>query len=311
MMNTNQGDALTKAYEMIEADKLDDAKAILRPILETDRDNPDAWWLYAHAVTDSETARIALNNVLRIDSEYPEAAGLLKTLEEKSPSDQVMDSQQEPSFLPAVPASLPDLPKTEGFLDDIDLSDDFKDKSPSEPVFKRPAFLIGMIAVLLILAIIIVVVRPFGGSAPASNIISGNQATLPPSTASDITPLAPTLGAQSVGEPFTALRSTLASFTLADNGINITNTSLGNTILVSVCTTAGRELRALLPQVMDALAKANGSFPTGADAVAVRMTDCQTKENLLTIGVPVSDTAAYTNGSLSEQDFQARWKPIQ
>jgi hypothetical protein len=311
MINSSKGDALTQAYELIEAEKLDDARAILKPILDTDRDNPDAWWLYAHAVTDSESARVALSNVLRIDSEYPEAAELLRTLEEKSPSDQAMESQREPSFLPAVPASLPDLPEGYDFPDDMESSEEFDGEAASEPIFKKPAFLIAVIAVLLILAIIIVVVRPFGGNSNSSNPTVVEQATLPPATASGTTQTIPTLKSQSAEDPFAALKTALAAFTLADNGINITNTDLGNTLLVSVCSSAGREMRALLPQVMDTLAKANESYTGQADAVGVRMMDCQAQASLLTIGVPLSDITAYNSGSLSEQDFEAHWKPIQ
>jgi hypothetical protein len=314
-MNSIKGDVLTQAYELIEADKLDDAKAVLKPVLETDKDNPDAWWLYAHAVRDSETARIALNNVMRLDSEYPGAAELLKSLEQQSPSDTALEFHKDPSFLPNVPESLPDLPESGEDFDDFD-----DEVEESEPIYRRPIFLIAVIALLVIIAIIFVVARPFGGTVPESTSVSTqptaipatDNAQLPPTVESqtDTTQIPPTVEVQAVNDPFAALRSMLSSFTLADNGIQISNTSLGNTLLVSVCTTQGLGLRSMLPQVLDALAKANATYVNQAEAIGVRMADCQTNANLLTIGVPISDAVSYANGSLSEEDFQAKWKPL-
>jgi hypothetical protein len=311
MINTSKGDALTRAYELIEADKLDDAKAILKPILDTDKDNADAWWLYAHAVTDAETARIALNNVLRLDRDYPEAADLLKTLEQESPSEGTWGARREPSFLPAVPASLPDLPESGSALDDFDETDEFEDES--EPFYRRQAFLIGVITIVLIVAIIFVVVHPFGNPTPA-NLGPTVQPTLSAPTLVESTQLisTPTLEAETVS--FEGLRAAFGAYQLADNGINVKATTLGNTLLVSVCTTDGQPLRALLPQVMDTLAKAKDSYAAvlnSGDGVGVQMMDCQSNRVLLTIGVPLSVATDYANGSLSERDFEGQWKAIQ
>lgn len=345
-MNTSKGDALTQAYELIEADKLPDAKAILKPILETDKDNADAWWLYAHVVTDSETARLALNNVLRLDNDYPEAAELLKTLEQQSPSDKVSDSHKEPSFLPSVPATVPDLPESGSDLGDFDLPDDLEGENSRPPIYRRPVFLFAIIAILLIFAVIVVVLRPFAGPSPSptqtvdqaptlpaptlSNTVetlpaatlSNTIETLPTATVSNTVQSVPTTQSEAslvpvatteatANDSFGAVTAALGAFKIADNGINITDTSKGSTLLVSVCTTAGREMRALLPQVMDALAKANTSYGNQVAAAGVHMMDCDTGADLLTIGMSVSDAAAYASGSLTEQEFQSRWKPIQ
>ena len=69
--------ALSRAYDLVEAGKYDEARAILEPILADNRDNADAWWIYAHAVTDPDEGRNALENVLRINPRYPDAAELL------------------------------------------------------------------------------------------------------------------------------------------------------------------------------------------------------------------------------------------
>ena len=58
-MTDNVQNALSEAYELIEADNLEEARSVLRFILAEDPDNADAWWLYAHAVEEPETARTA------------------------------------------------------------------------------------------------------------------------------------------------------------------------------------------------------------------------------------------------------------
>ena len=57
---------LKQAHELIKSGQKQQAVAILKPILKTDRDNAGAWWLLAHAVDSQEHARKALENVLRI-----------------------------------------------------------------------------------------------------------------------------------------------------------------------------------------------------------------------------------------------------
>src|SRR5690606_33000385 len=77
---------LAQAYELIESERLAEAEALLKPIVAAEPDNADAWWLYAHAVTDPGEARLALNNVLRIDPGYPGADDLLDSLEAEYPA---------------------------------------------------------------------------------------------------------------------------------------------------------------------------------------------------------------------------------
>lgn len=77
--------ALTRAYELVEAGKSEEARTVLEPILLNDRDNVDAWWIYAHAVDDADEARRALDHVIRLDRDYPGATDLLATLNQQYP----------------------------------------------------------------------------------------------------------------------------------------------------------------------------------------------------------------------------------
>jgi hypothetical protein len=109
---------LEQAYALIEADRLDEAENLLRPVLAQDPDNVDAWWLYVHAVKDVETARMALNTVLKLDPSYPGAQDLLTTLESRFPVAPVASTEATNLGIKrlAPPTSLPDLPED----DDID-----------------------------------------------------------------------------------------------------------------------------------------------------------------------------------------------
>ena len=57
---------LNQAYEYIKAERNSEALALLEPLIRADRDNDDAWWLYANATDDEAAKRNALRNILRI-----------------------------------------------------------------------------------------------------------------------------------------------------------------------------------------------------------------------------------------------------
>lgn len=81
-MSSSLNNLLSQAYGFIEADQLDEAVTLLKPILAENSNNADAWWLYAHAVENVDDARAALQTVLNLNPNYPEAQRLLDMLEE-------------------------------------------------------------------------------------------------------------------------------------------------------------------------------------------------------------------------------------
>ena len=195
---------LKQAFELIEADQLDKAEELLKPLLQSDKDNPDVWWLYAHAVQNEDAARSALYTVLKLDKHYPEAADLLAQLETKSSSsisDLLPEAPlSEPSFLPSLepdlemaksprssgliklaPKStpLPDLLDEDDeldFEDDLPEPDDEGDEEAEESRgVRRPIFLVVLMAFLILLAVALVLVisKPFGKTDDA-------QPTVPP-----------------------------------------------------------------------------------------------------------------------------------
>ncbi len=80
---------LRRAYRLIRHDRIDEAQAILRPLLEEDPENIHAWWLMAHATRDHDEVRQALSTVLSLDPHYTNATKayeLLANLEQRFPS---------------------------------------------------------------------------------------------------------------------------------------------------------------------------------------------------------------------------------
>lgn len=67
---------LNEAYGLIEQGELTQARTMLQPLLESDSQNPDVWWLYTHAAEDENEGRRALERVLALDPEYPGAVDL-------------------------------------------------------------------------------------------------------------------------------------------------------------------------------------------------------------------------------------------
>lgn len=111
---------------MIEQGHPDRAVTVLQPLLTQAADNPDVWWVYAHAVSDPQVAHAALTRVLRLEPGYPEAVTLLRRLErqlraqranlmrERPPATALTTRSLAPNpALQAPPAELPELPITE------------------------------------------------------------------------------------------------------------------------------------------------------------------------------------------------------
>ncbi|MBN1566079.1 MAG: hypothetical protein JXA10_19725 [Anaerolineae bacterium] len=67
-------DDLQQAYQLIREDRSEEAEALLIPLLMTEPDNVDAWWLMAYAVEDPNEVREALNKVLELDPNYSQAS---------------------------------------------------------------------------------------------------------------------------------------------------------------------------------------------------------------------------------------------
>lgn len=79
-MSDAKNDPLQVAYEAIQEQRLPEARRILERYLKDNPDQADGWWLYSYTVTEVSDARMALENVLRINPNYEGARELLAEL---------------------------------------------------------------------------------------------------------------------------------------------------------------------------------------------------------------------------------------
>ena len=148
-MSDPRDQSLARAYELIEMDRLDEARLILEPLLQEDQDNPDVWWLYAHAVDDPAEARRALERVQQLSPDYPGATEL----------QQQIDAELEPESEP-VAATAPD-DDLDFDDDDFDLDDDEDVPSEARRSRLRPLLLVALLIILIVLLLFLL--NPFGG----------------------------------------------------------------------------------------------------------------------------------------------------
>ncbi|HYO89740.1 MAG TPA: hypothetical protein VER79_13915 [Candidatus Limnocylindrales bacterium] len=104
-MSDSNSVVLQRAYELVEAGQADEARSLVESVLESEQANPDAWWIYAHAVEDPMRARQALDQVLALDPQYPGAADLSDVLEEQYPGAAEAARQAGPLLLRGVPGT--------------------------------------------------------------------------------------------------------------------------------------------------------------------------------------------------------------
>ncbi len=111
---------LNQAYDLIQQEQDDAALDILRPIVQADPANVDAWWLMTYATDDPQEARLALVNVLKTQPGHQEARANLAQLNEIAPP-----TPAEEALLAEVPADPKDRkPSGGGVLDDLLIDED-------------------------------------------------------------------------------------------------------------------------------------------------------------------------------------------
>jgi len=327
--------ALSRAYDLVEAGKYDEARAILEPILAANKDNADAWWVYAHAVTNPDDGRAALENVLRIDPKYPDAADLLAQARAVAP--------ERPTITPLAPVTMPEAPPSlpEADFPEVPAPARATSEQSAAPVPSSRAGLplIPILAVIVIIVLVVLVVlsQSSGSSTPpptatqvaivatSTNVIA--EAATSEVTQEVIATEAPTLAATNTtvaavteaatvettsaasSADYSAIQTAMSAFSLPQNGIAEVQTSLGNTLQVTACTTAGRAMRTLLPQVMNALAKQSGSLGSSIQAIGVHLINCGQNTPLLTVATDLASAHDYAQGKLSDSEFSAKWKP--
>ncbi|MBZ0291454.1 MAG: hypothetical protein K8L99_02705 [Anaerolineae bacterium] len=321
---------LARAFQLIEEDRLGEAEALLEDVLKDEPYNADAWWVYAHAVQDPKMAQEALQRVLETNPEYPGAAELLESLEEEYPEFQPTVTQTEVRRV-TPPPTLPDLPEdTDDFVSfDEDIFPEEEPVTTTYPITedeREPQrrnlvwILVPILAVLAIIVVALILLRLPGNttSSPtqvaAATVTTSSQQVAPPATevGGMATEEMATAEVQTVsGEIEQAIENAFADFDVVDNGIEVTNTTLGNTLLVSICTSADiNERSTTLNQAMFALSEAGSTMADDIEALGVRLVNCTSGSVLNVVATPVSDAVAFVEGNTDEKGYQAVWQPV-
>lgn len=467
-MSESQSSALVRAFELVEAGRPDEARALLEPVLAEQPNNADAWWVYAYAVPEPADARRALRNVLRINANYPGAQQLLSTLEEQYPAEvpviqplSTTASAPEPveevaaapvrSTAETVRPAQPVRTTTPRATPPVRTVQERRDnRLPTWLVIAGLALLVMLCIVFILpsitnqpvaatatliaanptletvtntsvplivetelvaeteiatepslepteaIALIIgsptvetqeetativlptatdileepttvvptptltvIAETPTTENAEANPTNDPGRVTNPTDSAVvllDVTPLeatsvtsptqevavqvtlnptailvtlvpitittpvtTSTSAAQSVEEtvtpeatadPLTLLTGALAGLPVPANGVEEIDTELGRTVVVTLCTTEGPELRAFLPQVMDVTANNVASLDSEIAAIGARLVNCANQRTLRLIVAPREAATDYAASELTEAEFEASWQSL-
>jgi hypothetical protein len=176
--------ALSRAYELVEAGKSDEARTVLEPILQNAPDNVDAWWIYAHAVTDPDDARRALENVVRIDPHYAGATDLLQTLNDEYPLREEAPLVPEPVIADTVESDVPEV--------DEEPEETYAEQRTYEPARVPaaeepsrswlPVAIVAGIIVLLFVVLVLILPSLTGPALPTPTVASVSSNTTPQPT---------------------------------------------------------------------------------------------------------------------------------
>jgi hypothetical protein len=319
MSDANE-EALEQAYELIEAGKLAEAEALLKPVLEYAPDSADAWWLYAHSVQDPVTARMALNKVLSLDSAYEGAQDLLDRLDDthaaqRAPSNSLLDDDSDVFDDFDEFSDIDDQDALIGPEDDFIFDEDVLPRDTGDRVQsggrRRLMLLIPILLLILVIVLAVVLFNPFGSStAPATPATAGVLETSPTAEEAATADGSETVMLDPVTDEIsTAVTAALSDFSLADGSIGARDTGLGNTLVAGICSNA--DLRTTLDGAMNAIATVAETLGSDIEALGVALVDCENASTVLrAVAVPTDAAVAFGSGALDQRDYQAQWRPV-
>ena len=329
---------LQAAFDLIEKGELEQAQIALAPLLETENDNPDLWWIYAHAAADSQSGLQALDRVLQLDPDYPGAREL------REQADLARSGTMEAAMASAQA--------------DDDSPGDIDDWEDLQPAVERTAqnrrigrtltlavaaVLVIIVSLLLVLsdevdiAFLTALIAPSPPPQIAVVSVSTETADSPtaaPTEDAAITPTeidesptlaptetesptpAPTETEIPAAAPETAAFIALVADAMANVEIDETDsgfriTELGNTLVFHVCAVPGPQFQTRLGSVMNAVASLDASIPEDAEAIAVSLINCADEDAVpRAVGVERDMIQSYANEEIDARDFQRSWQAL-
>lgn len=340
----NAAQVLQQAHDLIEAGDYQAARQILDAVRSSNENNPDFWWVYAHAVDDATEGKAAIERVRQLAPNY---AGL-ESLVAGSPS-------PVSTIKPLRPLAPPPPMATKAASEEDEFGDT-EEESEKKPNRMMP-ILGGMLLVLLIAIVLIMVLNM------ANNI--NNQVVTPertPIVDNFATPLVATSDSQAIDltettlpseeapiateevvetevvetevlatateeeavEPtateeeivvtedateevtttdFTQVIEDLADFAVPSEGIVEESTSLGETLVVTTCTTPGPAASGNILGILDAFKAAGVSLST--EAIAFNVTDCSSDSVIISLGISSELVESYWLGDTTAAELLA------
>lgn len=147
----NADPQLQRAYDLIEVGDLQSARNILTDIRSEHQNNPDYWWIFAHATEDEQAGRDALLRVRQLAPNYPGLSDLSTEVGMTSPPTMPM------------PAPPPDAPTT------ADVDEFYEDEEGVLYTTQQPAndgcnplLIFGALATLAVLALVFFLMNLLG-----------------------------------------------------------------------------------------------------------------------------------------------------
>ena len=329
---------LQAAFDLIEKGELEQAQIALAPLLETENDNPDLWWIYAHAAVDSQSGLQAVDRVLQLAPDYPGA----RELREQA------DLAQSGAAAATVSAQADD--GEPGAIDDWEDLQPAVERTAQNRKIGRSltlavaAVLVIVVGLLLVLsdevdiAFLTALIAP--SPPPQITVISvstetDDSPTAAPTEDAAITPTeidesptaapteteSPTAAPTETEIPAAAAPETAAFITLvADAMANVEIdetasgfriTELGNTLVFHVCAVPGPQFQTRLGSAMNAVASLDANIPENAEAIAVSLLNCADEDATpRAVGVERGIIQSYANEEIDARDFQRSWQAL-
>ncbi|MFZ4825898.1 MAG: hypothetical protein ACOYLB_00945 [Phototrophicaceae bacterium] len=276
---------LSQAYDLIEVNRIDEARELLEPLLVSHADDVDVWWLYAHSVNDPQKARQALERVRSLDSKrYPRAENLLEDLDNTSVMPMSLES------LPERPSNQPTTSITSD--DEWDDEDEDDEDSPSRlATYGLPV----LVALIVTIVFVVTLLRPNtidNVVTPSSTAISTAQILTVPTV-----PTTPTvMDAQSQSIP------DVKFVTLP---VLQKTTELGETTLFQLCIDEyDLSPSQLVNDVMKEIAEQLSTLNVEGQAIGVEMSYCNQNTLYRSVAVAVESAERYAQGDLTEAEYR-------
>jgi len=299
---------LNEAYDLIEQGKLAEARQLLDPIRADNEDNPDFWWVYAHAVESEDEGRQALSRVATLKPDYPGVETLSQEAGLRPPP---------PIQALRTPPPLPEI-SPDDFDDDFGAMDerDFEAEKPAGSSLNR-LMLLGLVIVVVLVIVALLVVP---------GLLGGNRPT-PTATIAVIgsTPIVPTIGATAAAvdktqevavataeiegaDTLAALAEQLSAFDVPVDGVQVDTTALGNTLLIATCAPRGPASTQAIINIAEVL-KAE-TLADDVEGIGFQLMNCDSGSVSRVIGLSRSQFDDFAAGNITQQEFQTSLRPI-